>query len=206
MRNKLLAPHYKKAGVDLKLGDQASRILYQAARKTWKNRLHQLGEVITPFDDFTGLRVIEVGKLPPGTVLGVGFDGVGTKIEISERLSHYSTIAYDLFAMVCDDAVVRGGEPVLVGTVLDVNSLGEGSKPFLNFIKQLAKGYVNAAQEAGVAVINGEIAELGVRVRGDGSFNYNWSALDCPEGKNVYRERNQTRRYPGRIKRRRLSF
>ncbi|MCX8011623.1 MAG: AIR synthase-related protein [Desulfobacterota bacterium] len=176
MKNKIFAPHYKKSGVDLRLGDQASQILYQAARITWKNRLHQLGEVITPFDDFTGLRVIELGKLPPGTVLGLGFDGVGTKIEITERLSCYSTIAYDLLAMVCDDAVVRGGEPVLVGTVLDVNSLGKNNESFLNFIKQLAKGYVRAAQEAGVAIINGEIAELGVRVSGYGPFNYNWSA------------------------------
>jgi len=168
--------HYKKAGVDIHQGDKASRILYQAARKTWKNRSRRLGEVITPFDDFTGLRVMAVGKLPAGTVLGVGFDGVGTKVEIGERIALHNTIAFDLFAMVCDDAVVRGGEPVLVGTVLDVNTLGKENESYLNFIKQLADGYVKAAREAGVAVINGELAELGVRVHGYGPFNYNWSA------------------------------
>ncbi len=107
-----MSQHYKKAGVDIHQGDKASHILYQAARKTWKNRSRQLGEVITPFDDFTGLRVMAVGKLPAGTVLGVGFDGVGTKVEIGERIAHHNTIAFDLFAMVCDDAVVRGGVPV----------------------------------------------------------------------------------------------
>jgi len=66
-----------------------------------------------------------VGELPAGTVLGLGFDGVGTKVEIAERIALHNTIAFDLLAMVCDDAVVRGGEPVLVGTVLDVNTLGE---------------------------------------------------------------------------------
>ena len=47
---------YSDAGVDIKLGDQASDILYEAARATWANRKGLLGEVISPFDDFSGLR------------------------------------------------------------------------------------------------------------------------------------------------------
>lgn len=43
-------------------------------------------------------------------------------------------------------------------------------------MKQLAKGYVEAAKAARVAVINGEIAELGARIGGYGAFNYNWGA------------------------------
>lgn len=167
---------YKDSGVDIQLGDSASQILYEAARATWANRSGRLGEVLAPFDDFTGLRMMNVAGLPSGTVLGMGFDGVGTKIEIGERLSKHDTVAYDLLAMVCDDAVVRGGEPVLVGTVLDINTLGGEKDSCLPFIRQLAEGYINAAREARVAVINGEIAELGVRVRGFGPFNYNWSA------------------------------
>lgn len=167
---------YKSSGVDIHLGDKASQILYEAARKTWANRSGRLGEVIIPFDDFSGLRMVHVGGLPQGTILGIGFDGVGTKIEIGERIAKHNTIAYDLFAMVCDDAVVRGGEPVLAGTILDVNTLGSEEEFYLHFIEQLAEGYVNAAREAGVAVINGEVAELGVRVTGYGPFNYNWSA------------------------------
>ncbi|MCD6353187.1 MAG: hypothetical protein J7M06_03135 [Proteobacteria bacterium] len=167
---------YKKAGVDIQLGDEASQILYEAARQTWSNRSGRLGEVITPFDDFTGIRMIDVGNLPTGTFLAMGFDGVGTKVEIAERLAKHDTIAYDLLAMVCDDAVIRGGEPVLAGTVLDVNTLGKEDGSFLDFIRQLAKGYCDAAKEAQVAVINGEVAELGVRVSGSGPFNYNWGA------------------------------
>ena len=167
---------YKDSGVDIRLGDQVSQILYEAARQTWANRSGRLGEVITPFDDFTGIRMIDVGKLPAGTFLAMGFDGVGTKVEIAERLARHDTIAYDLFAMVCDDAVIRGGEPVLIGTILDVNTLGKENDSFLEFIRKMAKGYCDAAREARVAVINGELAELGVRVSGFGPFNYNWGA------------------------------
>lgn len=166
---------YSSSGVDVDLGNQASKILYNAAKQTWKNRKGTLGEVIVPFDDFSGLRAMRVGNLPLDTVACLGFDGVGTKIEIAERVGEHDTIAFDLFAMVCDDAVVRGGVPVLIGSVLDVNSLSKKNNG-IEIIKQLANGYLRAAKEAGVAVINGELAELGSRVCGYGKFNYTWSA------------------------------
>jgi phosphoribosylformylglycinamidine cyclo-ligase len=108
--------------------------------------------------------------------MGLGFDGVGTKMELAERINKHDTIAYDLFAMVCDDAVVRGGEPVVLGSVLDINTLGRNGESYIDIIRQLADGYVKAAIDANVAVINGELAELGNRVGGFGGFNYNWSA------------------------------
>ncbi len=167
---------YADAGVNIKLGDDASQVLYEAAKLTWKNRKGKLGEIIVPFDDFFGVRAIDVSGLPPGTLMNINFDGVGTKMELAERANDHRTIAYDLFAMVCDDAVVRGAEPVLVGSILDVNSLGKEGETHIEKVKQLAEGYINAARNANVAIVNGEIAELGDRVNGFGPFNYNWGA------------------------------
>jgi phosphoribosylformylglycinamidine cyclo-ligase len=161
---------YAAAGVDLNLGDAASRLLYEAAQRTWKQRQDRLGAVIIPHDDFSGIRAIEVGNLPPDTVMGIGFDGIGSKIEIAERMGVWDTLAHDLFAMVCDDAVTQGAEPVLVGTVLDVNRVD------LDAIAQLAEGYVSAAAAAGVAVLNGELAECGSRLAGHGPFTCSWGA------------------------------
>ncbi|HLD81373.1 MAG TPA: AIR synthase-related protein, partial [archaeon] len=167
---------YSESGVDLDLGDEASRVLYEAARQTWANRKGLLGEVVVPFDDFSGVRAIDVSQLPQGSLMNVNFDGVGTKSEIAERTGNYSTLAYDLLAMVCDDAVVRGGEPIVAGSILDVNSLGRGTENFVKHVRQLAHGYVGAARDANVAVVNGELAELGTRVGGYGAFNCNWGA------------------------------
>jgi phosphoribosylformylglycinamidine cyclo-ligase len=167
---------YAEAGVHLDLGDAASHLLYSAARHTWEQRQDQFGEVIIPHDDFSGVRCIAVGSLPPDTVMGLGFDGIGTKIEIAERLGRWNTLAFDLFAMVCDDAVVQGAEPVLVGTVLDVRTLGSATASHLGIITQLAEGYIAAAQAARVAVLNGELAECGSRINGYGPFNCTWSA------------------------------
>lgn len=163
---------YSKAGVNIKLGDKASKILYEAAKQTFENRKGNIGEIIVPFDDFSGVRAIDISQLPEGSLMCMGFDGIGTKVEIAQRMDDHSTIAFDLFAMVCDDAIVRGAEPVLIGSVLDINSLGDDAE--LPMIKQLVDGYVKAAKAANVAVINGELAELGNAVGGYGNFKYNW--------------------------------
>ena len=129
---------YADAGVNIELGDDVSKILYNAAKQTWDNRKGRLGELIVPFDDFSGVRAIDVSGLPAGTLMNIGFDGVGTKMELAERFNNHKTIAYDLFAMVCDDAIVRGAEPVLIGSILDVNSLGSEGETYIEQIRQLA--------------------------------------------------------------------
>ncbi len=161
---------YADSGVDIELGDDASKVMYEAAKATWANRKGMLGEVISPKDDFSGVRAVDVSELPAGTVMNMGFDGVGTKVEIAQRMDKHDTVAFDLFAMVCDDAVVCGGEPVLIGSILDVNRLS------LDAVKQMAVGYIEAAKAARIAVVNGEIAELGSHVGGYGDFNYSWGA------------------------------
>jgi phosphoribosylformylglycinamidine cyclo-ligase len=166
---------YAKAGVNVDIEAEASRIMYEASRQTFELRKGKIGDVITPFDDFSGLRAINIGKLPEGSVASLCFDGVGTKSEIAERVGRYDTIAFDVFAMVCDDAVVRGGEPLLIGTNLDLKTLGNDER-FLPIVRELASGYVSAAAEANVAIVNGEIAQMGSLMGGYGDFPFHWGA------------------------------
>lgn len=166
---------YANAGVDVDIEAEASRIMYEASKETFKNRDGKIGEIVAPFDDFAGLKMVSAEKLPEGTFFSVGFDTAGTKVEIAERVGIHDTIAFDLFAMVCDDALIRGGEAVLVGSNLDIKSLGTDDR-YLPVIRELAKGYVAAAAEANVAVINGEIAQMGSLMTGYGDFPYHWGA------------------------------
>jgi phosphoribosylformylglycinamidine cyclo-ligase len=166
---------YARAGVDVDIEAEASRIMYEASRRTFENRKNLIGEIITPFDDFAALKMIDVSKLPDGSFLSMGFDGAGTKVEIAQKVGKHDTIAFDLFAMVCDDALIRGGEAVLVGSNLDIKTLGTDDR-FLPIMRELAQGYVAAAREANVAVINGEIAQMGSLMTGYGDFPYHWGA------------------------------
>lgn len=160
--------------VNIELGDDVSKMLYEASKQTHDNRP---GLLVEFHESFSGLRAI------PGTMLkdvdnmylNLAFDGVGTKVEVSERLDDHSVVAHDLFAMVCDDAVVRGAEPVAIGSILDVRQLND-TEHTRTAVRQLSQGYVEAASAAGVVVVNGEVAELGDRVGGYGDFNYNWGA------------------------------
>ncbi|MFH1650369.1 MAG: AIR synthase-related protein [Candidatus Woesearchaeota archaeon] len=167
---------YSDSGVNVELGNEASKVLYEAAKLTWENRKGKLGEIVELFPGFSGLRGMHVGGLPDDAYTNLGFDGVGTKIEVAERMSRHDTIAFDLFGMVVDDAVIRGTEPVMIGSLLDVRTFGRDEHSHLAQITELGQGYVKAAKAANVAIVNGEVAEIGARVHGHGDFNYNWGA------------------------------
>ncbi|MCL2037637.1 AIR synthase related protein [Candidatus Saccharibacteria bacterium] len=166
---------YSSTGVDVDVEAKAARILYEASKQTWQNRAGNLGEVIVPFDDFAGLRFVRIDNLPKGTVMYGGSDGVATKAELAERADRFDTLAFDLIAMVCDDAVIRGGEPVLLKSVLDMNTLGPDDSR-LHYVEELSRGYVAAAKEAGVVIINGELAQLNNRMGRLDRFSIEWSA------------------------------
>ena len=110
--------------VNIEMGDDISRTLYNASKLTHANRP---GLLVEFHESFSGLRAIPASMLkdPENMYMNLGFDGVGTKVEVSERLNDHSVVAHDLFAMVCDDAVVRGAEPVAIGSILDVKQLND---------------------------------------------------------------------------------
>lgn len=163
---------YKDSGVNIQAGDDFSKYIYEQIKSTWREDTQF--KVTVPSDDFSGLRCVDISGLK-NTVMGINFDGVGTKVEIAERLGDFSTIGYDLVAMVCDDAIIRGAIPVVMGSIIDFNNIPEGYAEQLRLC-MLIDGYVKAAKEAGVQIINGEVAELGNRVGGIGPLNLNWGA------------------------------
>lgn len=178
---------YEAAGVNLNLGDELSKSLHRASQETWPNQAGLFGEPSAPIDSFSSLRSLPLAPLlkynrPEDLSFLMNDDGVGTKVEVAQRVNDLKTVAFDLFAMVADDAVIRGFKPVSISTTLDVRKLKETMRPRL---LELALGYIAAAKEAGITIVNGEVAELGDLVGGytppgrilaDKTLNFNWSA------------------------------
>jgi len=163
-------------GVNIELGDDMSRMFYEASRQTFDNRP---GFVFEGHESFRGFRAIrgQVFAKHIGQILfNLGFDGIGTRVELAERLNEHFGSFFNLLAMAADDAPVKGAEVIAVGSILDVNKLEEENETIKNGMRDLALGMIAAAEAAGVVVINGEIAELGYRIKGYGDFNYNWGA------------------------------
>jgi phosphoribosylformylglycinamidine cyclo-ligase len=169
--------------VNIDLGDDMSRMFDEAAQLTYDNIP---GAVWRANESFRSPRGID-GSLfahdVANLVFSLGFDGIGTKVEVRERMqrthgqgaSHRGS-AFDLLAMVCDDAPRGGLQVIAWGSVLDTGKLDENNPLIVNGMRELAEGMVLASRAAGVIAINGEIAELIGRVRGYGPFNYNWGA------------------------------
>ncbi len=146
---------YKKAGVDIKAGDAASRIAYELAKSTFNSRRGMIGEPVVEDGSFAGL--IDMGDF----YLVQGDDGVGTKIEIAEKISKFDTLGFDLLAMVADDAVCLGAETISVTNTLDT------SKVDAKVVEELMKGLAEACRQQKVVIPGGEIAEVGKSVNGN---------------------------------------
>jgi len=147
-------------------GDAASRIAAE-----WSERTHpfRAGKALGPGAGLFGhyAQILPIGR----ERIVMTADGIGTKIEIAERLGRYDTLGYDLLAMVTDDLAALGAEPCVVSNVLDVSVLDD------DIVEQLFRGLHDAAKLAGIAVVGGEIAELGDRMAGHGaSMHFAWSA------------------------------
>jgi phosphoribosylformylglycinamidine cyclo-ligase len=107
--------------------------------------------------------------------MGIGFDGIGTKIEIAERLGIWNTLAFDLFAMVCDDAVVQGQSPSSSARSWTCARWAV-QRPRISTLLLNWPRAASLQQRWHVAVLNGELAECGPRISGYGPFNCTWSA------------------------------
>jgi len=80
-------------------------------------------------------------------------DGVGTKTEIARALGKYDTIGEDLVAMVVDDLVVCGAEPLFMTDYIAVG------KVFPTRIAEIVSGIAKGCAKAGTALVGGETAE-----------------------------------------------
>lgn len=150
---------YKNAGVNVSKGDEASGIAYAFAKKTFPNRAGKIGEPFNLEMGFSGL--LSMGQF----YLAFNSDGIGSKTRVAQASNIHHTLGYDLVAMVADDCVCVGAEPVALVNTLDVETVDPA------IVKKLMEGLSEAAKIAGIAVAGGEIAELRDQVQG-----YQWSA------------------------------
>jgi len=153
------------SGYSIADGNAASRTAYAWAKKTFATRAGLPGEPAQNLDGGFS-NEIRFGS----ERLGISSDGIGTKIEVAERLDRYDTLGYDLVAMTADDLIAAGFVPTNLSNIIDVRHL-DGT-----VIDELMRGLHDACLFAGIAITGGEIAELGERIGGyaGARMNFNW--------------------------------
>jgi phosphoribosylformylglycinamidine cyclo-ligase len=138
---------YEAAGVDIEAGDLAVQLMKVHLAKARRP------EVIGEIGGFAGLFDVSALKKFNRPLLATSTDGVGTKTEIARLMGKYDTIGEDLVAMVVDDLVVCGAEPLFMTDYIAVG------KVFPERIAEIVQGIAIGCQKAGTALVGGETAE-----------------------------------------------
>ena len=138
---------YAAAGVDITAGYRAVELMKAHVAKT------MTAGVCSDVGGFGGLFELDVtGMEKP--VLVSGTDGVGTKQRIAQIMDKHDTVGIDCIAMVVNDILCVGAEPIALVDYLAVE------KPDPERASEIAEGLVKGAEESKIAIIGGETASL----------------------------------------------
>jgi phosphoribosylformylglycinamidine cyclo-ligase len=137
---------YAAAGVDIEAGEEAVTLF-----RPWTEKATR-PEVLGGIGGFAGLFALRSTKYRE-PVLAASTDGVGTKVAVAQAMDKHDTIGLDLVAMVVDDLVVCGAEPLFLQNYIVVSKLVPTQ------VALIVKGIADGCRRAGCALLGGETAE-----------------------------------------------
>ncbi|EGD53871.1 phosphoribosylformylglycinamidine cyclo-ligase [Gordonia neofelifaecis] len=136
---------YAAAGVDIDAGERAVELFAPHAKRATRP------EVLGGLGGFAGLFSLKGDYREP--VLASSSDGVGTKLVIAQAMDKHDTVGRDLVAMVVDDLVVCGAEPLFLQDYIAIG------KVIPEMVADIVKGIADGCVDAGCALLGGETAE-----------------------------------------------
>jgi phosphoribosylformylglycinamidine cyclo-ligase len=146
MHDRLPGLTYAAAGVDVAAGDRAVAMMRAAVEATHGPR------VLGGLGGFAGLWSFDRDRWRD-PVLASAADGVGTKVLVAQALDRHDTVGLDLVAMVVDDLVVVGAEPLFLLDYLAVGQLDPER------VAAVVAGVAEGCRLARCALLGGETAE-----------------------------------------------
>jgi phosphoribosylformylglycinamidine cyclo-ligase len=134
---------YSESGVDINLEEATVSALVSEIKNTLSFR-----DVITESGHFAAL--VRLGD----KAIAMSTDGVGSKILVAKMMNKYDTVGIDCIAMVVNDILCVGAEPIAMVDYLAV----EKADP--EIAGQIGKGLAEGSKMAKIAMIGGETASL----------------------------------------------
>ncbi|MBS6629581.1 phosphoribosylformylglycinamidine cyclo-ligase [Lacticaseibacillus paracasei] len=136
---------YKDAGVDIEAGEAAvQRIAALAKETTNANVLASVGGFAAAY------RLPEISE----PTLISATDGVGTKLLLALQCDAHETVGIDLVAMVANDLLASGAQPLFFLDYMAVDHLD------VDRTEAVVRGIAYGCQQAQMALIGGETAEM----------------------------------------------
>jgi phosphoribosylformylglycinamidine cyclo-ligase len=109
-------------------------------------------EVLSPIGGFAGLFKAPERYRDP--IFVAATDGVGTKLKLAAQVGRFDTIGIDCVAMVVNDLVVGGAEPVVFLDYLAMSKLEK------DVAAETLRGLAEGCKRAGCALLGGETATM----------------------------------------------
>ena len=142
-----MSSSYAAAGVDVEAGERAVALMKASVLAASRP------EVVGDFGGFAGLFDVSALTKFRRPLLATGTDGVGTKVVVAQRLGIHHTIGIDLVAMIADDIVVCGAEPLFLTDYIATGKV----EPHV--VADIVRGVAEGCRQAGMALLGGETAE-----------------------------------------------
>ncbi|MTD16088.1 phosphoribosylformylglycinamidine cyclo-ligase [Nakamurella sp. YIM 132087] len=137
---------YEGSGVSIAAGEAAVDMIKPFTEKTHRP------EVMGGIGGFASLFRMPMNKYRE-PVLASSSDGVGTKSAIAQAMNVHDTIGIDLVAMVVDDLVACGAEPLFLQDYIACGQV------IPEKIAAIVSGIADGCVKAGCALVGGETAE-----------------------------------------------
>lgn len=134
---------YSESGVDIDLEADTVVELASKLKSTLKYR-----DIISESGHYAALVKLA------NKAIAMSTDGVGSKILIAKMMEKYDTVGIDCIAMVVNDIICVGAEPIALVDYLAVE------EPNPKIASEIADGLVKGAELSKIAIIGGETASL----------------------------------------------
>ncbi len=138
---------YESAGVSIEAGNRAVELMRASVASASRP------EVVGGIGGFAGLFDLTPYTHLRRPLLASATDGVGTKVDVARRMDVHDTIGIDLVAMVLDDLVVCGAEPLFMTDYIATGRVVPEK------IASIVSGIAEGCRLAGAALVGGETAE-----------------------------------------------
>jgi len=137
---------YEKSGVNINAADNFVKFISNISSKNKGNK---------KFKNIGGFGSIsDIPKNFKKPKIVASTDGVGTKIEIANKLNKYDSIGIDLVAMCVNDLIVQGAKPLLFLDYISINKID------LKKLKSIIKGIIKGCKISDCELVGGETAEM----------------------------------------------
>ena len=142
---------YASAGVD----EEREQDVFATAMRPWLARTAVRSPLVTSITGLASGYFATLMHIPPGPPIALTTDGVGTKILLAREADRWEPVGIDCVANNVNDVICTGAVPLALLDYIATDRIDA------DVLEAIARGLYRGADEAGIAIPGGEIAQIG---------------------------------------------